>query len=291
MQQSRLIQSLKQYLGLYITLLVTALLLIVKVVLERLDIFFLPLFRFSHGITLVLLVVIAVLCALLFVLVSRKMTPTFTFAFLCLSSIILILFFYDSPLKYALMTFGSLFVLLAVHPATYRYRWLYLVGAILFVAGVAILFFFYAKPVLYSLVIGAVIISVIYVFWPRIIVQMAASIWTLGFPSLILVLFVTLGANTFYVKEEDFLSFDVETPINTEVKVILTLEDAMIDQYLYIRVYQPVGLGFYSVIGMTYFEHYSIDNIDLDDFTWESLGNDDYQLSIQGDFATISVHL
>lgn len=290
MKQNQLIQSLKKYLGLSITLLVTALLFIVKFVLERLDIIFLPLFRFSHGITLVFLVVIAVFSALLFVLVSLKMTPIFTFAFLCLSAIILTLFFYDSPLKYALMIVGCFFVLLAVHPATHRYRWLYLAAAILFIGGIIALFFVYPRPALYSIVIGALLLSIFYVFWPRKPIQIAASIWTLGFPGLLLVVILALGANGFYVKEEDFLSFDIATPINTEVKVILTLEDAMIDQYLYIRVCKPLGIGFYSVIGVTYFEHYSIDDFSIEDFAWESLGNEQYQLSVQDDLVTIAVH-
>lgn len=289
MKQSQLLQSLKKYLGLSITLLVTVVLFIVKVVMERLGILFLPLFRFNHGITLVLLVVIAVFSALLFVLISLRMPSTFTFTFLCLSAIILPCFFNFLPFKYVLMIVGCLFVLLAVHPTTYRYRWLYLAAATLFISGIIAIFFVYPKPALYSIFIGALLLSVFYVFWPRKPIQILASIWTLNFPGLFLVFIMMLGFNGFYVKEEDFLSFDIETPINTQVKVILTLEDAMIDQYLNIRVYKPLGVGFYSLIGMTYFEHYSIDDFSIDDFAWEPLGNEQYQLSVQGDLETISV--
>lgn len=264
--------------------------LLVKVILDKIHIVFFPLMRISGGLALVLFVLMAVVGSIVFMIVSLNLSAPYVFVILGVSAIAGPLFFFNSPLRFLLMTTGLVIVWLGSVSSMHRYRWVYLGGALLFVVGMISLFWFYPRPWLWSVVIVAVALSTMFVFRPIKPIKLAASFWSLSFPGTIMLFVMILSGRNFYITDANYQAIQLASPINdTHLKVVMIKTEAMIDQILTIRVYQPIGVGLYKEIGYTYFEYYDALDFDIDDFVWEQIEDTQYRLVIDGDFASIHI--
>ena len=263
----------------------------VYLILHRMDIIFLPLYRLNSGIFTFLLLLFALLAAILFVKLSKHFAPQYTFIFLAISTIGL-------NMVVSLHLNGALFLLplffsiaIAGYPFIQKYKWVWLGVISIALIGAMVFLWNYHRLLLLANHILVSVIAAFYVFKPNKVTKLLGTLWTLSFPSYIVILLLVLSGGRYYIQDEDYLLMDITSPIDTQLKVMMTIEEAMIDQILVIHVYQPIGLGFYQSLGDTHLEYYGTFDFTEGDIQWDHIGDRQYTLTIRDNLTTITVTL